>query len=183
MNERMDDVDDDWFDLFTPEERAAIAEQSAIRYEAAAFEQAFFEDLDRRMREAGFVRLEGEALAWSKLADEDRNGLCYSHDGLIARYAGSSWRILARATGELLAELPEEVDVVARFARKAEQILWRTPWPPAGPLLGIRLQQIASECAEDELRMCQARQARLERWLREHKDTNVLRSLSATGPQ
>jgi hypothetical protein len=183
MNELMDDVDDGWFDLFTPEESAAIAEQSAIRYELAAIEQAFFDDLDRRMREAGFVRLEGEALSWSGLADEDRNGLCYSRDGLVACHTSDSWRILARATGELLAELPEEVAVVARFARKAEQILWRTSWPPTGPLLGIRLRQIASECAEDELRMCQARQARLERWLREHKGTNVLRPLSSTGPQ
>jgi hypothetical protein len=58
MNERTDDVDDGWFDFFTPEESAAIAEQSAIRYELAAIEQAFFDDLDRRMREAGFVRLE-----------------------------------------------------------------------------------------------------------------------------
>ena len=66
MNERTNDVDDGWFDLFTPEESAAIAEQSAIRYELAAIEQAFFDDLDRRMREAGFVRLEGEALAWSE---------------------------------------------------------------------------------------------------------------------
>ena len=169
MNELMDDVDDGWFDLFTPEESAAIAEQSAIRYELAAIEQAFFDDLDRRMREAGFVRLEGEALSCSRLADGDRNGLCYSRDGLIACYTGSSWRVLARATGELLAELPEEVNVVARFAMKAEPILWRTSWPPAGPLLGTRLRQIASECAEDELRMCQAQQARLERWLHEHK--------------
>jgi hypothetical protein len=183
MNERTDDVDDGWFDLFTPEESAAIAEQSVIQHELAAIEQAFFEHLDRRMREAGFVRLEGEALACSKLADEDRNGLCYSRDGLIARYASSSWRVLARATGELLAELPEEVSVVTRFARKAEPILWRTSWPPADPLLGIRLRQIASECAEDELRMCQAVQTRLEGWLREHKGTNVLRPLSPTGPQ
>jgi hypothetical protein len=72
---------------------------------------------------------------------------------------------------------------VARFVMKAEPILCRTSWPPMGPLLGIRLRQIASECAEDELRMCQARQARLERWLREHKGTNVLRPLSPTGPQ
>jgi hypothetical protein len=169
MNELMDDVDDGWFDLFTPEESAAIAEQSAIRYELAAIEQAFFDDLDRRMREAGFVRLEGEALAWPKLADEDRNGLCYSRDGLVARYASSSWRVLARATGELLTELPEEADVLARFVIKAEPILWRTSWPPAGPLLGVRLRQIAGECVEDELRICQAVQARLEGWLRERK--------------
>jgi hypothetical protein len=183
MNELMDDADDGWFDFFTPEESAAIAEQSAIRYEMAAFEQAIFDNLDRRMREAGFVRLEEEALASAKLADEDRSGLCYSRDGLIARYASRSWRVLARATGELLAELPEEVSVVTRFARKAEPILWRTSWPPADPLLGIRLRQIASECAEDELRMCQAVQTRLEGWLREHKGTNVLRPLSPTGPQ
>jgi hypothetical protein len=183
MNEPMDGADDDWFDLFTPEESAAIAEQSAIRYELAAIEQAFFDDLDRRMREAGFVRLEEEALASAKLADEDRNGLCYSRDGLVACRTSDSWRILARATGELLAELPEEGSVVARFAIKAEPILWRTPWPPTGPLLGIRLRQIASECAEDELRMCQAVQTRLEGWLREHKGTNVLRPLSPTGPQ
>jgi hypothetical protein len=183
MNELMDDVDDDWFDLFTPEEEAAIAERSAIRYELAAIEQVFLDDLDRRMREAGFVRLEGEALAWPGLADEDRNGLCYSRDGLVACYTGSSWRVLARATGELLTELPEEADVVARFARKAEPILWRTSWPPAGPLLGARLRQMAGECVEDELQMCQAVQARLERWLREYKGTNVLRPLSSTGPQ
>jgi hypothetical protein len=183
MNEALDDADDGWLDLFTPEESAAIAEQSAIRYELAAIEQAFFEDLDRRMREAGFVRLEGEALACSKLADEDRSGLCYSRDGLVARYAGRSWRVLARATGELLAELPEEVSVVARFATKAEQILWRTSWPPTGPLLGARLRQIASECVEDELRMCQVRQARLERWLCEHKGTNVPRPPSPTSLQ
>jgi hypothetical protein len=183
MNEAMDDADDGWVDLVTPEESAAIAEQSAIQHELAAVGQAFFEHLDGRMREAGFVRLEGEALACSKLADEDRNGLCYSRDGLIARYASSSWRVLARATGELLAELPEEVNVVARFARKAEQILWRTSWPPAGPLLGASLRQIASECVEDELRMCQAVQARLERWLREHRGANVLRSPSPRGLQ
>jgi hypothetical protein len=183
MNESMDDADDDWFDLFTPEERAAIAEKSAIRYEMAAFEQAFFDDLDRRMREAGFVRLAGEALSWPGLADEDRNGLCYSRDGLVACYTGSSWRVLARATGELLTELPEEADVVARFVTKAEPILCRTSWPPMGPLLGARLRQIAGECVEDELRICQAVQARLERWLREYKGTNVLRPLSSTGPQ
>jgi hypothetical protein len=183
MNERTGDVDDGWFDLFTSEESAAIAEQSAIRYELAAIEQAFFEHLDRRMREAGFVRLEGEALSWSGLADEDRNGLCYSRDGLVACHTSDSWRILARATGELLAELPEEGSVVARFAIKAEPILWRTSWPPAGPLLGARLRQIAGECVEDELQMCQAVQARLERWLREYKGTNVLRPLSSTGPQ
>jgi hypothetical protein len=163
MNEPMDGADDDWLDLFTPEESAAIAKRSAIRHELAAIEQAFFDGLDRRMREVGFVRLEGEALACSKLADEDRSGLCYSRDGLITHYTGSSWRILARTTGELLAELPEEVGVVARFATKAEQILWRTSWPLGGPLLGVRLRQIASECVEDELRMCQARQARLEK--------------------
>ena len=183
MNEAMDDADDGWVDLFTPEESATIAEQSVIQHELAAIEQAFFEHLDRRMCEAGFVRLEGEALACSKLADEDRNGLCYSRDGLVACYTGSSWRVLARATGELLTELPEEADVVAGFVTKAEPILCRTSWPPMGPLLGASLRQIASECAEDELRMCQTRQARLERWLCEHKGTNVLRPLSPTGPQ
>ena len=124
-----------------------------------------------------------KSLSWSGLGEKDRNGLCYSRDGLVACHTSDSWRILARATGELLAELPEEVGVVARFGTKAEQILWRTPWPPTGPLLGIRLRQIASECAEDELRMCQAVQTRLEGWLREHKGTNVLRPLSPTGPQ
>jgi hypothetical protein len=183
MSESMDDVDDGWFNLFTPEESAAIAEKSAIRYEMAAIEQALFDDLDRRMREAGFVRLEGEALSWSGLADEDRNGLCYRRDGLVACYTGSSWRVLARATGELLAELPEEADVVARFVMKAEPILCRTSWPPMGPLLGARLRQIAGECVEDELRIYQAVQARLEGWLRERKGTNVLRPLSPTGPQ
>jgi hypothetical protein len=183
MNEPMVGADDDWLNLFAPEEEAAIAERSAIRYELAAIEQAFFDDLDRRMREAGFVRLEGEALAWPKLADEDRNGLCYSRDGLVACHTSDSWRILARATGELLAELPEEVAVVARFARKAEPILWRTSWPPADPLLGARLRQIASECAEDELRMCQAVQARLETWLNKRKGMEVLHPLPSNGPQ
>jgi hypothetical protein len=168
--------------FFTPEEDAAIAERYAIQCETAAFEQAFFENLDRRMREAGFVRLEGEALAWPKLADEDRNSLCYSRDGLIARYAGSSWRILARATGELLAELPEEVDVVARFAFQAEQIVWQTSWPPKGPLLGTCFRQIASECVENELRQRRAVQARLESWLHNHKGTDVS-PLFPTGPQ
>ena len=183
MNESMDDADDGWFDLFTPEESAAIAEQSAIRYELASIEQAFFEDLDRRMREAGFVRLAGEALSWPGLADDDRNGLCYSRDGLVACYTGSGWRVLARATGELLTELPEEADVVARFVMKAEPILCRTSWPPMGLLLGIRLRQIASECAEDELRMCQAVQARLETWLNRRDGKDAPSPLSPTGPQ
>jgi hypothetical protein len=183
MNESMDDADDDWFDLFTPEEGAAIAELSAIRYEMAAFEQAFFDDLDRRMREAGFIRLAGEALSWPGLADEDRNGLCYSRDGLVACYTGSGWRVLARATGELLTELPEEADLVARFVMKAEPILCRTSWPPRGPLLGARLRQIAGECVEDELRICQAVQARLETWLNKRKGMEVLHPLPSNGPQ
>jgi hypothetical protein len=169
--------------FFTPEQSAANAERYAILCETAAVEQAFYEYLDRRMREAGFVRLEEEALAWSKLADEDHNGLCYSRDGLIASYTGSSWRILARATGELLTELPEEVGVVARFAFQAEQILWQTSWPPADPLLGTRLRQIARECVEDELRQCRALQARLERWLHKHKGTDASPLLSLTDPQ
>ena len=96
MNESMDDADDDWFDLFTPEEGAAIAEQSVIQHELAAIEQAFFEHLDRRMREAGFVRLEGEALSWSGLQAEHGNSLCYSRDGLVVCAAGR-WRSGSRS--------------------------------------------------------------------------------------
>jgi len=179
MNEPMDDADDGWLDPAAPEE----AEQYAMRHEHAAFEQAYYEDLNRRMCEAGFVRVEEEALSGSGLAEEDRTSLYYSREGLVACYTGSGWRVLARATGELLAELPEEGSVVARFTIKAEPILWQTPWPPAGLLLGIRLRQIARECVEDELRMCQAVQARLERWLNRHDGKDAPPPLSPTGPQ
>jgi hypothetical protein len=160
------DVDDTM--IFSEEESEAIARHCELLDLNTTIEQAYREGLDRGMRDAGFAPVHDDRLARLAVPPGRWGATCYTRNGLVACLGGDDWQVHAQGTGHLLATLPEEVGVVARFVRKAERLAF---WPlveEIGPELRDELRALAREAVEEEAALRHAAWRRLRAWLRRH---------------
>jgi hypothetical protein len=153
----------DRFDWFSDEECEAMAEISRSHQETAAHYAAWYEDILRRTCAAQFTHLKGDIVERLPVPESRIPDLCFSRNGLLALYG---WEIYVQSTGECLAELPDEGDVLPSFVRAIEGLVH---WPgftgPVPPDLREAVAACVRQSVQDQLEGSRGTVARLEQWL------------------
>ena len=143
------DADEDDFPFFTKEGSDAIARHSEILYLNASIEDALRAAIDQAMRDAGFALVDNDPLGRLAVPANEWGATAYTRNGLVACHISGGWRVYAQGTGQFLANLPEEIGVVSRFVREAEQMMF---WPMVEEIDAVlreRLQAVAHEAVKE----------------------------------